>query len=65
MSAPDPKPDQKLNNTLVSRLDLNSPRARGNAMGMTALVASIRNQETQIREGGVQKPSRRSTLKNA
>ena len=52
MSAPDPKPDQKLNNTFVSRLDLNSPRARGNAMGMTALVASIRNQETQIREGG-------------
>src|ERR1700742_2815613 len=44
--------DQKLNNTLASKLDLNSQRARNNASGMAALVASIRQQEAQIREGG-------------
>ena len=44
--------DQKLNNTLASKLDLNSQRARNNSVGMAALVASIRQQEEQIREGG-------------
>src|SRR5215470_1357161 len=44
--------DQKLNNTLSSKLDANSHRARNNAMGLMALVASIRDQEAKIREGG-------------
>ena len=44
--------DPKLNNTLASKLDPNTHRARNNAMGMMALVASIRDQEAQIREGG-------------
>ena len=44
--------DPKLNNTLASKLDSNTHRARNNAMGMMALVASIREQEAQIREGG-------------
>jgi acetyl-CoA carboxylase carboxyltransferase component len=48
MSASDPK----LNNTLASKLDSNNHRARNNAMGMMALVASIREQEAQIRDGG-------------
>ncbi len=47
--------DQKLNNTLASKLDSNSHRARNNAMGMTALVASIGEQEAQVREGGGEK----------
>ena len=45
-------PDQVLNNTLPSKLDSNGNRARNNAMAMMALVASIREQETQIRDGG-------------
>src|SRR5215470_2781047 len=44
--------DYKLNNTLSSKFDANSHRARNNAMGLIALVASIRDQEAQIREGG-------------
>src|SRR6201985_2131929 len=52
MSAPNLNPDTKLNTTLPSKLDTNSSRARSNAMGMMALVASIREQEAQIREGG-------------
>jgi len=45
-------PDQKLNNTLASKLDPNTHRARNNAMGMMALVASIQEQEREIHEGG-------------
>src|ERR1700743_996854 len=52
MSAPNLNPDTKLNTTLPTKLDLNGSRARSNATGMMALVASIREQETQIREGG-------------
>jgi 3-methylcrotonyl-CoA carboxylase beta subunit len=52
MSAPESPVSAKLNNTLASKLDPASHRARNNAMGMTALVASIREQEAQIREGG-------------
>jgi acetyl-CoA carboxylase carboxyltransferase component len=49
MSAPD---EAKLNNVLTSKLDPGSPRARNHTAAMTALVASIRAQEAQIREGG-------------
>ena len=42
----------KLNNTLPSKLDTNSHRARNNAMAMMALLASLRQQEQAIREGG-------------
>ena len=52
MSAPESSVSAKLNNTLASKLDSSSHRARNNAMGMMALVASIREQENQIREGG-------------
>jgi len=52
MSAPNPNPDQRLNNTLASKLDPNNHRARNHAMGMMALVATIREQEREIREGG-------------
>jgi len=52
MNVPDHKTEQKLNNTLASRLDANNHRARNNAMGMIALVASIHEQEREIREGG-------------
>jgi 3-methylcrotonyl-CoA carboxylase beta subunit len=45
-------PDQKLNTIIPSKLDINTPRARNNATGMAALVASIRQQEAQICEGG-------------
>jgi len=41
-----------LNTTLVSKFDSKSPRARGNAAGMLALVGQIRRQEAEIREGG-------------
>jgi len=41
-----------LNTTLASKLDPNSPRARGNAAGMRELVEQIRRQEAEIREGG-------------
>ena len=41
-----------LNTTLASKLDPNSPRARGNAAGMLALVEQIRWQEAEIRGGG-------------
>ena len=41
-----------LNTTLVSKFDSKSPRARGNAAGMLALVGQIRQQEAEIREGG-------------
>src|SRR5579885_884485 len=44
--------EQKLNNTLASKLDPNNHRARNHAMGMMALVASIHDQEAEIREGG-------------
>jgi acetyl-CoA carboxylase carboxyltransferase component len=47
--------EPKLNNTLASKLDTNGHRARNNAMSMMALVASIREQESQIREGGGEK----------
>src|SRR5579883_1219078 len=49
MSAPD---EAKLNNVLTSKLDPGSTRARSHTAAMTALVASIRAQEAQIREGG-------------
>ena len=52
MNVPDHKTEQKLNNTLDSRLDAINHRARNNAMGMMALVASIHEQEREIREGG-------------
>src|SRR5580698_3815368 len=52
MSAPESSVSAKLNNTLASKLDSSSHRARNNAMGMMALVASVREQENQIREGG-------------
>src|ERR1700744_1715957 len=52
MSAPNLNPDPKLNTTLPSKLDPNSSRARSNATGMMALVASTREQGAQIREGG-------------
>jgi len=48
MNAPEPK----LNNTLASKLDPNNHRSRNNAMGMMTLVASIHDQEAEIREGG-------------
>ncbi len=41
-----------LNNVLSSKLDSNQPRTRSNTAAMTALVASIRAQEEQLREGG-------------
>ncbi len=41
-----------LNNVLSSKFDAGSARARNNAAAMMALVASIRQQEGQIREGG-------------
>jgi 3-methylcrotonyl-CoA carboxylase beta subunit len=44
--------EPKLNNTVASKLDPNTHRARNNAMGMMALVASIREQEREIHEGG-------------
>ena len=40
--------EEKLNNTLASKLDPNTHRARNNAMGMMALVASIHEQEREI-----------------
>src|SRR6478735_3635069 len=45
----------KLNNTLPSKLDTSSARARGNAAGMLALLGAIRQQEATIREGGGEK----------
>ncbi|HVW76338.1 MAG TPA: carboxyl transferase domain-containing protein, partial [Alloacidobacterium sp.] len=47
--------DQKLNNTLLTKLDSTGSRSRNNAMGMTTLYASVREQEKQIREGGGEK----------
>jgi 3-methylcrotonyl-CoA carboxylase beta subunit len=41
-----------LNLVLSSRMDANSPRAKKYAAAMTALLASIQEQERQIREGG-------------
>jgi 3-methylcrotonyl-CoA carboxylase beta subunit len=41
-----------LNNVLSSKFDASSARARNNAAALMALVASIRQQEVQIREGG-------------
>ena len=49
MSSPD---EVTLNNVLSSKFDAGSARARSNAAAMMALVASIRQQEGQIREGG-------------
>ena len=41
-----------LNTTLASKLDPRSARSSNNAAGMTALVGQIRQQQTEIREGG-------------
>jgi acetyl-CoA carboxylase carboxyltransferase component len=42
----------QLKNQIASKLDVNAQRAGNNAQGMTALVAAIRAQETELREGG-------------
>jgi 3-methylcrotonyl-CoA carboxylase beta subunit len=42
----------RFNNSLPTKLNGASQKARGNAAGMTALVAAIREQEREIREGG-------------
>ena len=42
----------KLNTQLSSKLDSASPRARTNAEKMSALLAQIHQQETEIRQGG-------------
>jgi 3-methylcrotonyl-CoA carboxylase beta subunit len=41
-----------LKNQIASRLDVNAPRAGNNAQGMAALVAAIRAQEAELRQGG-------------
>jgi 3-methylcrotonyl-CoA carboxylase beta subunit len=41
-----------LKNQLPSKLDLSSPRAARNIQGMTALLAAIRGQEAELRQGG-------------
>ena len=41
-----------LKNQLPSKLDLTSPRAARNVQGMTALLAAIRGQEAELRQGG-------------
>ena len=47
-----PVQSAKLDITLTSKIDPNSPRARGNAAGMQALLDQFRKQEAEIREGG-------------
>ena len=54
----------KLNNTLPSKLDTSSARARGNAAGMLALLGAIRQQEATIREGGGEKAIASQHAKN-
>src|ERR1039458_2963851 len=46
----------QLHTQLTSKLDPASPRARANAEKMTALLAQIREQEAEIRQGGGAKP---------
>ncbi len=46
----------QLQNQLASKLDAASPRARANAEKMDALLAQIRGQETEIRQGGGVRP---------
>ena len=41
-----------LKNQLPSKLDLNAPRAARNIQGMTALLAALRGQESELRQGG-------------
>jgi 3-methylcrotonyl-CoA carboxylase beta subunit len=41
-----------LKNQLASKLDMQAARSARNAEGMTALLAAIRGQETELRQGG-------------
>src|SRR5258708_5582299 len=43
---------RKLNNTLASKFDRDGRRARNHAMGMLAVLGTIREQEAEIRTGG-------------
>jgi acetyl-CoA carboxylase carboxyltransferase component len=52
MSDPKPPVPSKLKTELTSKLDVNTPRARTNAQKMAALLAQIRGQEAEIRQGG-------------
>jgi acetyl-CoA carboxylase carboxyltransferase component len=45
-------PDLKFDNSLKSKLDFDSPRARSNREALTDLLASLRNEEGAIRMGG-------------
>jgi 3-methylcrotonyl-CoA carboxylase beta subunit len=54
----------KLNNTLSSKLDTSTTRARGNAAGMLALLGAIRQQEATIRAGGGEKAIANQHAKN-
>jgi 3-methylcrotonyl-CoA carboxylase beta subunit len=54
----------KLNNTLSSKLDTSSARARGNSAGMLALLGAILQQEATIREGGGEKAIANQHAKN-
>ena len=52
MTDPKPPAPPRLNTQLASRLDPNAPRARTNAQKMSALLAQIQSQESEIRQGG-------------
>jgi 3-methylcrotonyl-CoA carboxylase beta subunit len=49
--------DLKFNNTLESRLDPDSPRAKANRQALAALMAAMRAEEDTIRLGGGPKPA--------
>ena len=52
MTDPKPPAPTKLNTQLASKLDLTQPRPSTHAQKMAALLAAIRAQEDEIRQGG-------------
>jgi len=52
MTDPHSPESSKLQNQLTSKLNPNQPRAQGQAQKMAALLAEIRTQEAELRQGG-------------
>ena len=52
MTDPHSPESSKLQNQLTSKLNPNQPRAQGQAQKMAALLAEVRTQESELRQGG-------------